>query len=238
VPTFLLVHGAWHGAWCWESLIPRLRDHGHRATAIDLPAHGEDRSSGYRATLGRYTRRVREAASRLDEPPWLVGHSMGGVSITQAAHDAPQAFAGLLYLCAFVPLPGDRMLALARQDPDTLVPRHATIRPWGVHFDPGGMEEVFCGTCLPQSARRAATRLCREPLLPMLQALRGEGPAPGSLPRVYLECAQDRAISIGHQRHMAARAGIDRVVTLDTDHSPFLCAPTELALRLHEATLG
>ena len=45
--TFALVHGAWHGAWCWERLIPELEQHGHAAIAIDLPC--DDRDGGVRA---------------------------------------------------------------------------------------------------------------------------------------------------------------------------------------------
>lgn len=121
--SFLLVHGSWHGAWCWERLVPLLESDGHEVTAIDLPAHGEDRSSPYLATLNSYGRRVAEAAGEFARQPFVVGHSMGGFAITQAAASRPDAFAGLVYLCAFVPQPGDSLIALGRQDPDTLVPR-------------------------------------------------------------------------------------------------------------------
>ena len=96
--SFLLIHGSWHGAWCWERLLPPLRARGHTARAVDLPGHGEDRTPAWRIGLGSYARRIVDAAGALEVPPILVGHSMGGMAITQAAADAPTAFAGLVCL--------------------------------------------------------------------------------------------------------------------------------------------
>jgi pimeloyl-ACP methyl ester carboxylesterase len=231
VPTFLLIHGAWHGAWCWDRLAPHLLRRGHRVVAIDLPAHGDDPTPWYRTTLRGYAECVSRTAAQQDEPPLLVGHSMGGMVITQAAHQAPQQFAGLVYLCAFVPLPGDRMLGLARSDGGSVVGRHSSMRLSGIRFPADAAGETFCGECDADTVRWAGSRLRPEPILPMLQRLKAG--APLTLPRVYLECTRDRAISLAHQRAMAGRAGMDRVLTLDSDHSPFLSMPEQLAERLH-----
>ncbi|MGH0032917.1 MAG: alpha/beta fold hydrolase [Myxococcota bacterium] len=230
--TFLLIHGAWHGAWCWERLVPLLRERGHRVAAIDLPAHGDDRGWALRATLGRYAQRVQVVAEQLSEPPILVGHSMGGLVMTQAAHDAPDRYAALFYLCAFVPVPGERMIDLARLDPDSRVAPHTRIRPPSVRFHADGVREAFCAECSDDDVALASQRLRREPLLPMFQRIRARQPL---LPaRAYIECTRDQAISIGRQRAMCERAGIERVASLDTDHSPFLSAPEALARALHD----
>lgn len=234
--TFLLIHGAWHGAWCWERLTPRLRERGHRVVAIDLPAHGDDSTPWYRTTLRRYAERVRCTATQQQEPPLLVGHSMGGMVISQAAHEAPELFAGLVYLCAFAPLPGDRMWGLARRDPGSVVGRHTSLRLSGIRFPADAAGETFCGECDDETVRWAGDRLRPEPVLPVLQRLKAR--APLALPRVYLECTRDRAISPEHQRAMAARAGVHRVLTLESDHSPFLSMPEELADRLHAVARG
>lgn len=225
--TFLLIHGAWHGAWCWERLVPLLRNRGHEVAALDLPAHGLDRSGAWRASLGGYASRVRVVAEQLDQPPVLVGHSMGGFVGTQAAHDAPQLFAALYFLCAFAPLPGDRMIDLVRQDPASQIPRHVRYRPTAVRFDPAGAAETFCGACPAEVARDAAARLRPEPLRPLYQRIRAH--APLALPRAYVFCTRDRALGHDHQRAMAERAGIERSASLDTDHSPFLSMPEALA---------
>ena len=53
--TFVLVHGSWHGAWCWEALTPRLKAQGHAVIAPDLPGHGSDGTPAWRVTLGRFS---------------------------------------------------------------------------------------------------------------------------------------------------------------------------------------
>jgi pimeloyl-ACP methyl ester carboxylesterase len=63
----LLVHGSWHGAWCWERVVPILEGRGLRVVAIDLPGHGNDRTPFYRITLGRYAATICNAASALGE---------------------------------------------------------------------------------------------------------------------------------------------------------------------------
>ena len=78
----VLVHGAWHGAWCWERVIPALAERGLRATAIDLPGHGED--SSVMTDLHGDSTRVTDVLDELGEPAILVGHSYGGAVITEA----------------------------------------------------------------------------------------------------------------------------------------------------------
>jgi pimeloyl-ACP methyl ester carboxylesterase len=225
--TFLLVHGSWHGAWCWERLAPRLLERGHRALAIDLPGHGEDRRFPWLVTLGGYSRRVQAAAAALAEKPVLVGHSMGGFAISQAAADAPRLFAALVYVCAFVPLPGETLWRLAALDAETLIPASVRQRPLGVWIRPAQARALFYADCSEADAAWATARLRSEPLRPLLQAHVARAPA--RLPRAYVECTRDRAVSLARQRAMAGRFDFDRVVTLASGHSPFLSQPEALA---------
>ncbi len=93
----LLVHGAWHGAWCWERVTFELKDRGLRVDAVDLPGHGSDRTP--LTDLHGDATRVREALTELGEPAVLVGHSYGGAVISEAG-DHPLA-EGLVFLPAF-----------------------------------------------------------------------------------------------------------------------------------------
>ena len=230
--SFVLIHGSWHGAWCWDKLAPRLRDQGHRVAAIDLPAHGQDRTSPLRVGLGSYSKRVQSAAADLAEKPILVGHSMGGLAITRAALDAPQRFAALVYLCAFVPLPGESLFQLARQDASSRIPENARYGPTGVRIQLENAREIFYNGCSDADAAWATQLLRPDPLLPLLQKLRGR--TLPDLPRGYIECTQDQAISLSRQRSMAGRVSFAATATLESDHSPFLSAPDELARSLDE----
>jgi pimeloyl-ACP methyl ester carboxylesterase len=111
--TFLLIHGAMGGAWCWERVIPGLRAAGHAAVAIDLPGQGADATPLAEITLPRYAEAVCDALDGMNGvggPVLLTGHSMGGMVITQAASQRPEKLAGLVYVAAFLPGPGQSLL--------------------------------------------------------------------------------------------------------------------------------
>ena len=106
---YILIHGAWHGGWCWEEITPRLRALGHEVRAPDLPGMGADAPSGHVATLEEWAMFVAGMASAADEPAILVGHSRGGLVISRAAELAPDAVSHLVYLAAVMALPGQSM---------------------------------------------------------------------------------------------------------------------------------
>src|SRR5437870_2841181 len=105
----VLVHGAWHGAWCFDRVLPRLRDAGVDAVAIDLPGHGEDTSP--LSDLHGDAARVRSVLDGIDDPVVLVGHSYGGAVITEAGDHARVAH--LVYLCAFALDDGESCMTAA-----------------------------------------------------------------------------------------------------------------------------
>jgi pimeloyl-ACP methyl ester carboxylesterase len=110
---FVLVHGAWHAAWCWDKVVPLLEAKGHSVDAIDLPGHGRDVTPIAEVTLEHYAERVCCALLAEPEPAVLVGHSMAGVMITEAAERCPAAIQTLVYLAAYLPHDGETLLNLA-----------------------------------------------------------------------------------------------------------------------------
>src|SRR6201990_523636 len=105
----VLVHGAFGGAWSWEPVIPGLEEAGHTVQAIDLPGSGEDHTPVAGVTLDGYTERVWQALAS-GPPAVLVGHSMGGVVVTQAAARTPEQVERLVYVAAFAPADGQSLL--------------------------------------------------------------------------------------------------------------------------------
>lgn len=228
--AFLLIHGSWHGAWCWERVAPVLRSQGHQVVTPDLPAHGNDRSPVWLTTMGGYANRIRAVAGEFAAPPVVVGHSMGGFAMTETAARFPGTFSGLIYLCAFVPQPGERLLDLALSDRDSTLPTGMMRGLLVTTFRTERAREVFYGTSPEECCNEAAERLRPEPMLPTIARMSvPKGPVP---PRAYVECLADRAITINHQRMMYRRAGITQVSTMQTDHSPFYADPATLATQL------
>ena len=105
----LLVHGAWHGPWCWDGVAERLRRRGHRVEAVRLRGH--DRPPGrIWHRVHHYVEDVGVAAARFAEPPVLVGHSLGGLVVQRYLERGPAQAAVLL---APIP-PGGTVAAFGR----------------------------------------------------------------------------------------------------------------------------
>jgi pimeloyl-ACP methyl ester carboxylesterase len=232
--SFVLVHGAWHGGWCWDKVVPLLEAEGHSVTAVDLPGHGDNAADVADMTLDSYAREIVAHVEAADTPVILAGHSMGGLPATQAAELVPEKIEALVYVCAFLPGDGDSLMKLADNDPDALVLANLQVN------EAAGVSEVaadaraacFYGECAPDDAAAAAGRLVPESLAVFAAPVSITEERAGSVRRIYVECLRDRAISIAKQRQMHAARPCERVLTIDTDHSPFLSRPQELAAHL------
>lgn len=245
----VVVHGAFSSAAVWELVLPGLRAAGHDAEAIDLPGAGQDRTPVGEVTLQRYGERVVEAlgSSPPDAPPLLVGHSMGGMAVTQAAALAPDRVRALAYVAAFLPVAGESLIDLthrpeAGQDQvqANLVvsgdPPVATLTPEGARI-------AINQLATEEQAAWADARRGPQPVLPFTQPLvvpEESAQAFAALPRAYITTLQDRAIWPELQRFMATRAGCDPIIEIDTDHSVWLTATDELVAALDQVarTLG
>lgn len=223
----LLVHGAAHGAWCWHRVLPALAALGHRARAIDLPSHGDDPTDPSQVTLDLYADAILAATTG---PTVLVGHSMGGFPITAAAQRAPERFAALVYLCAYLPVAGMTLAEMRRAGPEQPLAGSFLVDDTRTTFtfDPARAPALFYHDCPAQDVALAARRLCPQPIRPQETAIPDTARA-GALPRFYIRCTDDRAIPPAYQATMSADLPPDRVLSLPCGHSPFFAAPDALA---------
>jgi pimeloyl-ACP methyl ester carboxylesterase len=229
-----LVHGAWHGSWCWEKVVPLLEARGHRVLAPDLPGHGADRTPIAQVSLDAYAKRVCDLIDREPEPVVLVGHSMGGIVITAAAERIPERIRMLVYLTAFLLADGESLFAVAGSDTDSLLVGNLVPSSDGLSgsVKPSAVVPAFYAECATADSERASARLVPQALAPLTAPVRWTHDRAGRIPRVYIECWRDRAISIAAQRRMVLARPCAKVLTLDTDHSPFYSAPDALAAHL------
>lgn len=228
--VFVLVHGAWHGAWCWERMVPRLEAAGHRVIAVDLPGSGASPLPPEAATLAGCAQSLVDALVSLGEPAIVLAHSLGGITLTQAAEIAPERFRKLVYLAAILPEDGESSIqALGRLAPDhPRMPVNRILDGAAVELDPAGVANLLYGTCTPEDIAWAKARLRPNAVEPMVAPVSRSAGRFARIPRAYIECLRDNAIPIRAQRGMAASLPGTEVATLDTDHSPFLCAPDAL----------
>lgn len=234
--SILLIHGAWHGAWCYRKVTPLLTAAGHTARAIDLPGHAGNGAPGWGVGLERYARAVVDAISSGEDKTHLVGHSMGGLVISRAAELAPEYVASLTYLCAFLPKNGDTLVRLAGADPGSRVQEVTKVNPFAgvAHVDSARAGPIFYGDCAEEDIAEARRQLTPQPLRPFIDRVRITPSRFGARPRYYIACKQDQAITISRQMHMSDTGECRKTVTLDTSHSPFYSAPAAVA----DAVLG
>ncbi len=221
--TFGLVHGAWHGAWCWERLVPELEIRGHEAVAVELPAEDPD------AGLERYAELVAAALADHDDIV-LVGHSLAGYSIPLVP--SRRAVRHLVFLCAFVPQSGSSVTDLYSRT-DVFVPGfagHTAVREGdGASYWPDldAAARLLFHDASPEDARWAA------------QQLRPQVPRPRTDPfplrtvpdveRTAILGRDERVIAPDWSRRIArAQLGVEPI-ELPGGHSPFLARPADLA---------
>ena len=240
--SFVLVHGAWHGAWCWEKLVPLLREQGHEVSAVELQGQGAARLPAEQINFAVYTKRVTDALDAQRAPAVLLGHSSGCLAASQAAEKRPEKIRTLVFLSGFVASNGEAHRALVGADPGQKVSpvllvdlRPGTKIPLQTRIDtskPDAVKLAFYNDCSDADARAAMARLVPEPAAPSGQPLRLSAERFGRVDKVYIHCTRDNAISLARQREFAAKWPVRRTVMLDSGHSPFLSMPARLSQAL------
>jgi pimeloyl-ACP methyl ester carboxylesterase len=228
--SFVLIHGAGHGAWCWRDVLPLLHAAGHRARAIDLPSHGDDRTPPQSVTFDAYVGAVTDA---LGPDTILVGHSLGGLSITAAADRAPDRVAALVYLCAWVPVPEVPLTEYRAQGTTPALRSASSVDPATdcATFARAAAVELFFQDCAPEDQAYALDRLSPQPMSIHRTPIHLTHPHPN---RHYIRCLQDRAIDPAYQRRVSQDWPAGHTHDLDTGHSPFFAAPDRLAAILND----
>jgi pimeloyl-ACP methyl ester carboxylesterase len=233
----VLVHGAFGRAANWDRVAPGLRAAGHDVEAIDLPGQGDDATPVAEVTLDRYAEKVCETLAA-GPPAVLVGHSMGGMVITQAAARCPERIDRLVYVAAFLPSDGESLIDLTQRPEGAGDAVQAGLVAKG---DPRvatmpleAAREGLMHCCDDKTAAWAGSLRGSQPVAPFTQPVRIDGvEAFAGLPRAYVMCLQDRAVKPALQRLMLERAGCDPVIEIDTDHSVWASRPEELVAALN-----
>jgi pimeloyl-ACP methyl ester carboxylesterase len=230
----VLIHGAWHGGWCWHKVVTRLRKAGQRAIAPDLPSLGRDRTPLQLVSLQTWTESVCRALDAEAEPVILVGHSRAGAVISQAAEECPEKIRTLVYLAGYLLADGESVSDKAKEDRQSLVGPNMQLsqdrRSW-ILCD-AALRAALYGECSDEDVVLAQSLLAPEAVGPLKTPIRVSEARFGRVPRVYIECLRDRAVSLSEQRKMVSAMPCRQVISMDTDHSPFFSAPDELAQHL------
>ncbi|HEX4982291.1 MAG TPA: alpha/beta fold hydrolase [Ilumatobacteraceae bacterium] len=229
VRPILLVHGAWHGAWCWATLQAELDRRGLPSYAVDLPGHGL--STLPLGDLHGDAEHVATVLAGIGDEVVLVGHSYGGAVVTHAsgsAHAIADHVAHLVYLTAFALDDGESVWGFTRSRPRRAVALDAAVLGGDdgtSRLDPDAAPAALYAMCPPAAVGAAVARLGPQPVASFQQPVTGSPRA--TIPSTYVKCTADQAIHIELQDELAARC--DHVVTFESDHSPFMAMPVAVA---------
>ena len=232
---FVLVAGAWHGAWCWEFVVPMLEAMGHRAQPAELPGMGSDRTPFSRLGFADWAQAVADVIESDPEPAILVGHSRGGVVISQAAELAPDRIRLNVYLTAIMMKNGESGLDSANLvPPDVLRERNYELTDDGLAYKVIPDTALSYGRSSPELVERALAHMSPEPHFGLVTPLSLTAERYGRVRRAYVECLGDETVTLPLQRAMQARQPCEIVRAIDTDHCPHYSAPAQVAAVLDE----
>jgi pimeloyl-ACP methyl ester carboxylesterase len=232
--TYVLVHGGWHGGWCWRKVTPLLRDAGHDVYAPTLTGLGERAHlAGPEVGLAVH---IEDVANLLEYEDLvdvvLVGHSYGGMVITGAAGRVPKRVAQLVYLDAFVPADGQALVDLLPPERRDVFLEQARATGEGWRVPPPSPE--FYGVTEEADLAWVRPRLVPQSLATFTEPL-GRARATASPPRTYIACT---ASTVATFRPFAEHARADtawRYHELATGHDAMVTMPEGLARLLLDA---
>lgn len=222
--TFALVHGGWHGAWCWERLTPFLQQAGHDVVTMDLPS--EDAT----ASFDTYADVVCAALTGCDGDVVLVGHSFGGHTVPLVAARRPVRH--LVYLCAMVPDIGRSVFDQLGDEMEMLNPAYQEglsmdeqLRQMWTDLDIA--RTMFYGDCDELTIKAALDRLRPQSAFPALQPFSlTEFPA---VKTTSIVCGEDQILRPEWSRPVARERIAAELIELPGGHSPFYSRPSVLA---------
>lgn len=222
--TFILIHGAWYGAWCWEKITPLLLQLGHEVWAPDL---SNNAGTTLKSLVSELSMHIESAQS----PVILVGHSMAGILLSQLAEKMPEKIDSLVYLSAFIPTNRGCLLEEVEQLTEfglsTEVILEASQQFIGLR---GGdrTAHLLLNQCCKEDVEHVLRRLKAQIFQPFRAHVHLSVENFGRVPKYYIVCQQDLVVLPADQLKMAIRAHCKISYLEHADHAAFYSTPGAL----------
>ena len=226
---FVLIHGAWHGGWCWDGVIKELEKAGHTAEAPTLPGHSP-KDNRSKVIFDDYVNKIASVLKRQPQPVVLVGHSSAGFLLQAAAPKAADKIAQLIFLNAFILPNGKRqfdlvppeasqgMTAAANASPDKSVPvMEDFVRNMLMAGEPLEKQNALISRLVPQPLALFTTPVHTKDFENL------------NVPKAVVFCKGDASLPPGAYLGMAKGLGKHRLVEIDGSHEALFTNPSVVA---------
>lgn len=234
--TYVLVHGAFLGAWSWEKIKDKLEGLGHKVVSVDLPSHGNDKTEIKDITMKSYTDAVTSVINAQDEKVILVGHSFGGVTISQVAEYIPNKIKGLVYVSALLLPTNQSLLSATKSVPKSLAFKHLVFSKDHsyVSVEDEFLHEGFAKDLSYSEFLITKKKFVVEPTKPFSYKLQISEENWGSINRFYIQTLKDNAVLPSFQKSMYNAVSVNKLYTLDSDHLPMFSKVNKLSSYLDD----
>jgi pimeloyl-ACP methyl ester carboxylesterase len=228
--TFILIHGSWHSAWNWHRVIPILEKRGHKVIAIDLPGMGRDKTPIHEVKMKSTVEKICTLIDSIEGKIILVGHSKNGIMISQAAEYRSEKIEKLVYLAAYLVPNGKTQREYSIQDTNGVLKPYVTFHESiaATTLQHEIYKEGLYHDCDEHITELAKLLLSHEPVESGITPLQLTNEHYGTVPRFYIECTEDKAVTPFIQQKMYTEMPCEKVYTMNTSHSPFFSNPVEL----------
>jgi pimeloyl-ACP methyl ester carboxylesterase len=239
-PTIVLVHGAFQdGASTWPRVQSILEHDGYKVVVVNLPGRDNDGADPKTLTTALYRDTVLNAIKSETAPVVLVGHSFGGITISNVAEAAPEKIKALVYLSAYLPQDGQSLMDLAKTDRDSLMGKPGNLLLNADYtvatIAPDAKADIFANDANDADRQAIIASLIPEAAGPQGMPVKLTAANWGKVPKFYLETTQDHCVSPYLQEQMIAKASLVKVMKIAAGHASYITKPQEVAVGIEFA---
>ena len=239
-PTMVLLHGAFQdGQSTWKKVRPELESRGYKVVVVNLPGRDGDRADPKSLTTAVDRDTVLPAIGAEALPVVLVGHSFGGITISNVAEAAPHRIKALVYLSACLPKDGESLMTLAQTDRDSYLgkPGNLVLTPdYSVaSIKEDQKAEIFANDAVGADRNAIVASLIPEPAAAQGMPVKLTAANFGRVPKSYIETTLDHCVSPSLQEQMMWHTKLVKVTKLDAGHASYITRPKAVAAAIEEA---
>jgi len=229
--TYVLVHGAWHGAWSWEATKRIMEQSGAKVITFDLPGHGNDKTAIPQVTFDSYVEKVKDEITKVNASVILVGHSLAGYIVSKVAEDMPNSIEKLVFIAAMIPNNQKTVFDTLKEDAGSELLQNlifAEDQSWATVSEETLKNVVYNGATNEQ-IMKAAPQLVRQATQPFFVPVTTTENNFGKIDKTFIVCEKDKMLSASAQKELVKTINCTKEISINTGHIPHVENPEILA---------